>query len=266
MANAGAKPFLIGKINQEGLRSANYANWFEKNYQEYQPNTETLKLVGEQLKNYEIKLFMGTWCGDSRREVPRFYKILDELNFPMTQLTSVAVSRAADLYKQSPDHEERGLNIHRVPTFIFYKDGVEVNRIVERPVASLEQDIAQIIEGTYIPHYYGISLLDALVAKPNFYELAQSKLPELKPLVSSMYELNTYAKFLTANNLKDRALEVYRLNTLMFPDQPRTFQNYAKALGIRGNREAAIAALDAGLKKHPNNPQLSQNLKRLKSN
>ncbi len=266
MADAGAQPYLIGKINQKGLSSGSYADWFDKGYHDYTPDKEIVRGFSEALQSYDIKLFMGTWCGDSRREVPRFYKVLAQANFPINQLISVAVSRAPDLYKQSPNHEEKGLNIHRVPTFIFYKNGVEVNRIVERPVKSIEHDIAQIIKGDYVSNYHAISLLDALVEKRNFYELALLELPKIKELVGSMYELNTYAKFLSANKLNDKALEVYKLNTVIFNDQPRTFMNYAKALGIQGQREAAIAALDAGLKKHPNNLLLSQNLKRFKSN
>ncbi len=266
IADTGAQPYLIGKINQEGLSSGSYANWFEKSFQDYQPDEKTMQLISTALKSYDIKLFMGTWCGDSRREVPRFYKVLAQANFPMNQLNSVAVSRSPDLYKQSPNHEEKGLNIHRVPTFIFYKDGVEVNRIVERPVTSLEDDIAAIIKGDYISKYYAVSLLDEIIDKPNFYELALKELPRYKDLVSSMYELNTYAKFLNANKRTTKALEVYKLNTVLFSNQPRTFMNYAKALGINGDREAAVAALDAGLKKHPNNQQLNQNLNRFKSN
>ena len=90
-------------------------------------------------------MFMGTWCGDSKRQVPKFYKILEASNFPMDQFTAVAVSREADLYKQSPQHEEEGLNIVRVPTFIFLKNGKEVNRIIEKPIETLEKDIEKII-------------------------------------------------------------------------------------------------------------------------
>ena len=173
VADAGVQPYLLGKIDQIGLSSGTYANWFDKGYQDYQPDDQILARIGEALKSYEIKLFMGTWCGDSRREVPRFYKILDRAKYPMTQLSSVALSRSADLYKQSPDHEEKGLNIHRVPTFIFYKNGKEVNRIVERPVVSLEHDIESIIKGNYISKYYTITLLDSLIEKSNlkFYSM-----------------------------------------------------------------------------------------------
>ena len=49
---------------------------------------------------------------------------------------------------------EKGLNITNVPTFIFYKNGKEVNRIVESPRVSLEQDMIDIINGNNYKHIY----------------------------------------------------------------------------------------------------------------
>jgi len=76
---------------------------------------------------------MGTWCGDSKREVPRFIKVLEAANFPVDNLKIVAVDRRKEQYKKSPTGEEWGLSIKRVPTFIFYKNGKESNRIIESP-------------------------------------------------------------------------------------------------------------------------------------
>jgi len=60
--------------------------------------------------------------------------------------------------KNSPTGEERGLNIIRVPTMLFYKNGKEVNRIVESPIESLEEDMAQILSGQpYTPNYATLS-------------------------------------------------------------------------------------------------------------
>ena len=69
---------------------------------------------------------------------------IEAANFPQDQLEVIAVDNDRDSYKQSPTAEEKGLNIHRVPTFIFYKDGNEVNRIVESPVETFERDILAI--------------------------------------------------------------------------------------------------------------------------
>ena len=84
---------------------------------------------------------MGTWCPDSRREVPRFMKILNIWQFPATKLTFIGVDNA----KLSPVGEYNSLDIQRVPTFIIYKNNIEAGRIIENPTTSLEQDIVNIL-------------------------------------------------------------------------------------------------------------------------
>ena len=154
------KEKLLGKINREGLTSNSFKSWFDKNYDNYIPNEELINTIKNSLNEYSIKLFLGTWCGDSKREVPRFYKVLDAANFPESQLEVIAVDRTPEAYKKSPTGEEKGLNIHKVPTFIFYKNGKEINRIVESPQASLEQDIKAILDGKYTPKYAKTNLTE----------------------------------------------------------------------------------------------------------
>ncbi len=98
------------------------------------------------MQGYQILAFLGTWCGDSKREVPRFLKILETANFPDDQLKIVALDKRKGKYKQSPTGEEWGLQILRVPTFILYKNGREVNRIIESPNTTLEEDVKKIIK------------------------------------------------------------------------------------------------------------------------
>jgi len=146
--------FLVGKISPQALKVDTYNAWYTKNYDKYQVDQKALQPHKTILHDYKILVFMGTWCGDSKREVPRFIKILEGLDFPSDHLKIVAVDRRKEHYKKSPTGEEWGLNIFKVPTFIFYKNGKEINRIVESPKASLEQDMVRIITGeTYTPNY-----------------------------------------------------------------------------------------------------------------
>ncbi len=84
---------------------------------------------------------MGTWCPDSRREVPRFMRILDIWKFPVSMVTFIGVDNA----KLSPVGEYDKLDIQRVPTFIIYKNNIEAGRIIENPTTSLEQDMVNIL-------------------------------------------------------------------------------------------------------------------------
>lgn len=145
---------LLGIITKEGLTKDSFAHWYNEQYEGYKVDTESLGSIRKRLKKYEVLAFIGTWCGDSRRETPRFYKILDNMDYPMENLTMVAVDNTRENYKKSPTGEEKGYDIIKVPTFIILKDGKEINRIVESPKASLEKDLKAIVMSTsYVPNY-----------------------------------------------------------------------------------------------------------------
>lgn len=146
--------FLVGQINLDGLQSKPYSNWFQARYNACKVDETLVSLFQKELKGYHIKLFLGTWCGDSKRESPKFIKILEAADFPMEQLEIVGLDYRKGHYKTSPTGEEKGLNVIKVPTIIFFKDGKEVNRIVESPLETLEEDIAQIVfRKNYVPNY-----------------------------------------------------------------------------------------------------------------
>lgn len=263
-------PFLLGKIDKSGLEGENYASWFTKNHKDYKPNASITNKISSGLKSYSIKLFMGTWCGDSKKEVPKLYKVLEASHFPMNQLTVVAVSRQAGMYKQSPQHEEAGLNIHRVPTVIFYKDGKEVNRIVEHPVKTFEEDILNIITtNDYKSNYQIVTAVDNILKQKGVKGLKKKHNKLLKTFygqVESMYGLNTYAKILYGTDRIDEAIEVFRFNTKLFPKEPRVYMSLANTLGVSNKKEEAIKVLEDAIKMLPDNEDLKKNLETIKSN
>jgi thiol-disulfide isomerase/thioredoxin len=129
---------LIGKIDRNGLKSKKFKTWFEEEYNSYQPDVASIK----HLKNFipdnaKITIVLATWCSDSRREVPRFYKILDQIGFDENKVTIYAV----DKIFQSLNFDIKDLKIEKVPTFIYYHYGYEAGRIVETPKESLEKDL-----------------------------------------------------------------------------------------------------------------------------
>ena len=141
---------LLGKQNRESLKKTPYNSWFTPNYETYNVNEEALKILTPLLKGVKVTIFMGTWCGDSKRETPRFYKIADAAGLKDKNITLITMSRSKD----TPENYEKGLNITNVPTFIFYKNGKEINRIVEYPMESLEKDMIAILSGKAYKHAY----------------------------------------------------------------------------------------------------------------
>lgn len=141
---------LLGEINRGGLTSEPYYEWFEENQKIHTLDTVALESLKPLLKDVNIKVFMGTWCEDSQREVPALYKILDASGFSYENFSIAAVSHDKD----TPNGLEKGYNIEYVPTIIFIKNGDTLNRIVEYAHKTLEQDMLSILQGNeYTPAY-----------------------------------------------------------------------------------------------------------------
>jgi len=145
---------LLGKTTRERLAQPPFNVWYTKNYESYTVDSNTALQIKPLIKNKHFLLFMGTWCGDSRREVPRIYKILDFCRVKASRIQLITLSNSDTAYKQSPGHEERGLNIRRVPTLLIFENKRELGRVVESPVTSLEKDILAIVSGQPYEHRY----------------------------------------------------------------------------------------------------------------
>jgi len=141
---------LMGNVTKEDFKQEPFNQWFDENYDNYRLNESVVKEIKNHINGISIKAFLGTWCGDSQIEVPQFYKLLDALNFDYKNLKMIAVDRD----NKTPDNLQEGLNIIRVPTFIFYKNDVEIGRYVEFPRESLEKDILKIVSGKTYKHSY----------------------------------------------------------------------------------------------------------------
>ena len=84
---------LVGLSNRGGLQQDPFSVWFNKEYGAYALNKEAVQVIKNDSENLSIMLFMGTWCRDSRREVPRIYRILDAADFDESRLTLINVDR-----------------------------------------------------------------------------------------------------------------------------------------------------------------------------
>ncbi|MBS7333909.1 TlpA family protein disulfide reductase [Faecalibacter bovis] len=145
--------FLTGEFDREALNQKHYASWFNEEYNTYEVEESKLKNIKKlDVKFLRIEVFVGTWCSDSQRELPRFYKILESVKFPIESRLKVY---GVDHKKKSFYGEEIGKDITHVPTIIVYKNGKEIGRIVEGPVSGyLEEDFEKIVNGTPLtPNY-----------------------------------------------------------------------------------------------------------------
>lgn len=245
--NNEPKPrILFGTITKDSLAQAPYDKWFVAGYNSYQPNTETvIQLKKLNWKDITIQLFFGSWCGDSKREVPRFLKLMNEINFPTNNIKIIAVGDSDSLYKQSPIHEEKGLGIFRVPTFIITKNGTEINRITEYPVNSLEKDFLSIVTNQpYTPTYRSLSLLTKWLTDGTFLDqniTARSLSTQLKPLVNNENELNSAAYLLLTQNKMKESLTIFQANYYLYPESSNITSSLGE--GYLKNKDAKNAVL-----------------------
>ncbi len=150
----GKLPMLLGRCSIDVFLKQPYNSWFMSNHQNYKVDSLAIIELKHLLRRKKIDLFMGTWCGDSKREVPIMIKILQAAGFDTSMLSIVCVSNQTDQYKKSPEGEETGKNIQRVPTLIIYHKRKELGRIIESPVVSIEKDLISILkQDGYIPNY-----------------------------------------------------------------------------------------------------------------
>jgi thiol-disulfide isomerase/thioredoxin len=134
--------WLLGFFEPGMMKRHPHTAWFMNGFDEYTPSSVSLNRLQDISKeDLTIKIILGSWCPDSRREVPRFMKILDLWKFPADRITFIGT----DINKIAPVGDYESLAIERVPTFILYKNNIEAGRIIEVPKTSLEQDIVNIL-------------------------------------------------------------------------------------------------------------------------
>jgi hypothetical protein len=116
---------------------------WKDNYMRYRVDEsflDTLKAkIGNDLK---IDVYLGTWCSDSLNNVPKFIKIIEAVDAENLPVNYYNVKRKPN--KEVKFYVE-DLKVERVPTFIFYRNGKEIGRIVENPKNSLIEDFLEII-------------------------------------------------------------------------------------------------------------------------
>jgi thiol-disulfide isomerase/thioredoxin len=135
--------WLLGYFKADDLLQYPHSDWFNKQFDSYKIDDEALiELMNMDLEDIEVIVVLGTWCPDSRREVPRFMKLSQLTGLDQDKVSFIGT----DSYKIAPIDDYDNLNIERVPTFIFYYKKNEIGRIIEYPKASLEKDMLNIFE------------------------------------------------------------------------------------------------------------------------
>ena len=250
---AVVKPeILYGPITRENLARFPYTKWFDSMYAAYIPARETVTdLKKQHTRGLRFEIFLGTWCGDSRREVPRFLKILDQLPMAEHKVSLIALGNSDSLVKQSPGHEEAGKGIFRVPVFIVYRDGNEIGRITEFPVNSLENDLLRILSAEgYQPNYRSFGLIQSWLSNGTLLDKnmnTRGLALQLKQWVAGEYELNSLGYLLKQQGLKKEALRLFQFNAIIYPESANCQASLAEGFLENGENKTAVQYFEKAL-------------------
>ncbi|OGD26649.1 MAG: hypothetical protein A2Y56_07220 [Candidatus Aminicenantes bacterium RBG_13_63_10] len=131
---------LLGDLTREDILSA-LPDW-QAVAAEYQPDPAAIARLKTLSVPLEIKVYLGTWCSDSKAHVSELFKVLDLAANPLLIASYIGIPRD----RSRREEYYRGESIDRLPTFIVLLGGTEKGRIVEIPTLSLERDLVAILD------------------------------------------------------------------------------------------------------------------------
>lgn len=140
-------PLAVDKLEREFPE-------FRQHRQEYRPEEKWLAFLRSTAARYEVVVALGTWCSDSREQIPRLLKIHEVLGAasPFSSIRLLGVDRSK---KVVPAAAFPYGAVERVPTIVVTFGGAEVGRVVETPLTpTLEEDLVRILaplEGWDLP-------------------------------------------------------------------------------------------------------------------
>ena len=159
VVNENNQTVILGNSSAKLLLQAPFNEWYIPNYQNYQIDSSQLSALNLAFKNKRIEIYAGTWCGESKADLPKMLKLLKAASVDSTHIKLIFLNNTAAQFKQSPQHEEAGKNIVRTPTYIVYHGKKEMGRIIDSPVETFEKDLLKILRNEpYRPHFYDLKL------------------------------------------------------------------------------------------------------------
>jgi thiol-disulfide isomerase/thioredoxin len=136
---------LVGPATREQIEGA-VPEWVQAEVDSH-PDAEAAKALAAVAPGAEVVVFLGTWCGDSRREVPRFWSALDEIAQAGGAVPFMVSYVTVDRHKKEPAGPVTESGVRFLPTFIVRRDGREVGRIVETAPHGIEHDLLALLTG-----------------------------------------------------------------------------------------------------------------------
>ncbi len=134
------KQYLVGYYSYEEYQEV--CKWDKFVDEKYTPKEKWLDSLRslDMDRKLSMQLFLGSYCPDSKKWVPRYYALAPELPVANVEIISV------DTTKKDEKGLWKAVDLKKIPTFIIYDGDNEVGRIVEKPKGRLEKNIFHILK------------------------------------------------------------------------------------------------------------------------
>lgn len=138
---AAEPPDFFGTVERQAILEHN-ADW-SKAFEGASVDEDAASALAAVEPGARVAVYLGVWCPDCMREVPRFWRALDAAGEVPFEVEYVGLDR----HFSAGDVSIEGLDIEAIPTFIVYRDDEEVGRVVERSENSIESDLGALLSG-----------------------------------------------------------------------------------------------------------------------
>lgn len=141
-----AAPELLGPLTRAEVEEA-VPEWVGQQM-ESSPDLAAVQALTEVEPGAEVTVYLGTWCGDSKREVSRLWRGFDDAGVGMVVEMPFGLRfLGVDGDKEEPAELLDGVGVEYVPTFIVRREGEEVGRVVEISPNGIEHDLLALLSG-----------------------------------------------------------------------------------------------------------------------
>lgn len=135
-----------GLFSRHDMEGEPTFSWLPTGIEEYTPNAAAVSFLEKNLPRYQLLIFMGTWCGDTKDLLPKLLKVLQQANIATDELMMVGMDRGKTTISREGKRLVRKYKAQSLPTFVVIDgSGKEVGRIVESANKSVEEDLVAII-------------------------------------------------------------------------------------------------------------------------
>jgi thiol-disulfide isomerase/thioredoxin len=140
--DAEGNKVVKGFISRKDLVTDTAFTWFAQNQQGFTPDPSALQALKANRDSVNIIAFGGTWCGDTKNILPKFYVLADAAGLSPDRITLIGV----DHDKKTIQHLSEAFDITNVPTIIVMKNGKELGRVVEYGhYGSFDKELGEIL-------------------------------------------------------------------------------------------------------------------------